>query len=107
MRFFPMEYFGLRSDKDGAGDVPLNVYWDNFNYKTGKASGYITTINDISRQDRVIENIMWRFKADNGAIKELKPTDGADIMLNGGRVSITVIVDGLDHEAKPIATVIN
>lgn len=80
---------------------------ENAEHKTGIASGYITTINDISRQDRVIENIMWRFKADNGAIKELKPTDGADIMLNGGMVSITVIVDGLDHEAKPIATVIN
>lgn len=80
---------------------------ENAEHKTGIASGYITTINDISRQDRVIENIMWRFKADNGAIKELKPTDGADIMLNGGRVSITVIVDGLNHEAKPIATVIN
>lgn len=80
---------------------------DDAEHKTGKASGYVTTIKDISKKNRVMENIMWRFKADDGSIKELKPDAIAGITLNGGEVSITVIVDGLDYEAEPLSTVID
>lgn len=31
--FFPMAYFGLRSDKKNAGENPLKLFWDNFNMR--------------------------------------------------------------------------